>query len=87
MHKCEQSLSPHPCPHCISQYIYISLDEMRAVANFLTTKGRVAISELANKSSTFIDLEAKQAAPDAIPGGKAGAISFDSLIDDEPAAA
>lgn len=32
---------------------------MEAVAEFIKKKGRVSISELAAKSNTFIDLEAK----------------------------
>ena len=38
------------------QYIHISTDEMRAVAEFIRERGRVAISEIAAKSSAFIDL-------------------------------
>lgn len=41
------------------QFIYISQQEMAAVADFIKRRGRVAISELAAKSNTFIDLEAK----------------------------
>lgn len=41
------------------QYIYISIEEMKAVADYICQKGRVAISELAAKSNAFIDLEAK----------------------------
>lgn len=33
---------------------------MEAVANFIKARGRIAISELAAKSNTFIDLEAKE---------------------------
>ena len=47
----------------VVQFIYISREEMEAVADFIQQKGRVAISELAAKSNTFIDLEAKAAAP------------------------
>lgn len=43
------------------KYIYISLDEMKGVAQYITQQGRVSIAELAAKSSRFIDLEAKQA--------------------------
>ena len=49
----------------IVQFIYISREEMEAVADFIQQKGRVAIAELAAKSNTFIDLEAKAAAPPA----------------------
>lgn len=41
------------------QFIYISLEEMTAVAEFIRQRGRIAISELAAKSSQFIDLEPK----------------------------
>lgn len=42
------------------QFIYISKEEMQAVADFIQQKGRVSIAELAAKSSQFIDLEAKE---------------------------
>ncbi len=57
------------------KYIYISLEEMQAVASYIKTKGRVAISELAAKSDTFIDMEAKAAEAALRP-----AIDFDSLV-------
>lgn len=41
------------------KFIYISREEMAAVAEFVKSRGRVAIGELAAKSSTFIDLEQK----------------------------
>lgn len=41
------------------KFIYISREEMAAVAGFVRSRGRVAIGELAAKSSTFIDLEQK----------------------------
>lgn len=44
------------------QFIYISTEEMAAVAEFVKRRGRVAISELAAKSNTFIDLEARASA-------------------------
>ena len=44
------------------QYIYISTEEMRAVAEYIKKRGRIAIAELAAKSNTFIDLEAKATA-------------------------
>ena len=43
----------------MSQFIYISLEEMSAVADFINRRGRVSIAELAAKSNTFIDLEEK----------------------------
>lgn len=45
------------------QFIYISLEEMTAVAEFIKRKGRVSIAELAAKSNTFIDLEEKGGPP------------------------
>ena len=46
-------------PALLTQFIYISQEEMAAVADFIKRRGRVAISELAAKSNTFIDLEAR----------------------------
>lgn len=48
------------CPSV--QYIYISTEEMKAVAEYIKRRGRIAIGELAAKSNTFIDLEAKATA-------------------------
>lgn len=41
------------------KYIYISLEEMNAVADYIRREGRVSISHLASKSNQFIDLEPK----------------------------
>ncbi|XP_054811279.1 DDRGK domain-containing protein 1 [Prosopis cineraria] len=41
------------------KYIYISLEEMQAVADYIKRQGRVSISHLARKSNQFIDLEPK----------------------------
>lgn len=41
------------------KYIYISLEEMQAVADYIKRQGRVSISHLASKSNQFIDLEPK----------------------------
>lgn len=41
------------------KYIYISLEEMKAVAEYIKRQGRVNISHLASKSNQFIDLEPK----------------------------
>ncbi|KAK2984807.1 hypothetical protein RJ640_004632 [Escallonia rubra] len=41
------------------KYIYISLEEMKAVADYIKREGRVGISHLASKSNQFIDLEPK----------------------------
>ncbi|KAK9908874.1 hypothetical protein WJX75_004133 [Coccomyxa subellipsoidea] len=43
------------------KFIYISREEMAAVADYVKSRGRVAIGELAAKSNTFIDLEQKNA--------------------------
>lgn len=44
------------------KYIYISRQEMEAVAEYIKKRGRIAIGELAAKSNTFIDLEARATA-------------------------
>jgi ribosomal protein S25 len=41
------------------KYIYISREEMERVAEFIRSNGRIAISELAAKSPSLIDLEGK----------------------------
>ncbi|XP_040990160.1 DDRGK domain-containing protein 1 [Juglans microcarpa x Juglans regia] len=41
------------------KYIYISQEEMKAVADYIKRHGRVSISHLASKSNQFIDLEPK----------------------------
>lgn len=41
------------------KFIYISLEEMKAVAEYIKTRGRVSIAHLASKSNEFIDLEPK----------------------------
>lgn len=41
------------------KYIYISQEEMKAVADYIKCQGRVSISHLASKSNQFIDLETK----------------------------
>ncbi|KAJ9182725.1 hypothetical protein P3X46_006685 [Hevea brasiliensis] len=41
------------------KYIYISQEEMKAVADYIKRQGRVSISRLASKSNQFIDLEPK----------------------------
>lgn len=48
------------------QFIYISVEEMEAVASFITRRGRIAIGELAAKSDELIDLEQRDVAP--LPG-------------------
>ena len=49
-----------------AQYIYISLDEIKAVAAYIKSCGRVSISQLAAKSSALIDLEARAAPPEPL---------------------
>ncbi|KAI7837279.1 hypothetical protein COHA_008893 [Chlorella ohadii] len=44
------------------KFIFVSPEEMAAVADFIRQRGRIAISELAAKSNQFIDLEARAAA-------------------------
>ena len=68
-----------PCPPPLvptpSQFIFVSSEEMQAVADFIRQRGRIAIAELAHKSNQFIDLEAKATAaaelelPDAAGAG------------------
>ena len=41
------------------KYIYISQEEMQAVADSIKRQGRVSIAHLASKSNQFIDLEPK----------------------------
>eukprot|EP00250_Pteridium_aquilinum_P011161 c19875_g1_i1 orf=397-1263(-) len=41
------------------KFIYISLEEMKAVADYIKKRGRVSIAHLASKSNEFIDLEPK----------------------------
>ncbi|KAL6205549.1 hypothetical protein ACLB2K_022807 [Fragaria x ananassa] len=41
------------------KYIYISQEEMQAVADYIKRQGRVSIAHLASKSNQFIDLEPK----------------------------
>lgn len=41
------------------KFIYISTEEMKAVAEYIRKQGRVSISHLANNSNQFIDLEPK----------------------------
>ncbi|KAJ6802951.1 DDRGK domain-containing protein 1 [Iris pallida] len=41
------------------KYIYISHEEMKAVADYIKRQGRVSIAHLASQSNQFIDLEPK----------------------------
>lgn len=51
------------------KYVYISVEEMQAVAGYIKERGRVSIAELAGKSAVLIDLEARQA--QHVGGGEA----------------
>ncbi|KAM2058231.1 DDRGK domain-containing protein 1-like isoform X3 [Malus sylvestris] len=51
------------------KYIYISQEEMQAVADYIKRQGRVSISHLASKSNQFIDLEPKAQFVEEISGG------------------
>lgn len=42
------------------KYIYISPEEMKAVADYIKRQGRVSISHLASNSNQFIDLDQKR---------------------------
>lgn len=48
------------------KYIYISPEEMQAVADYIKRQGRVSISHLASMSNQFIDLEPKPHFADGI---------------------
>lgn len=50
------------------KFIYISQEEMHAVADYIKRQGRVSISHLASKSNQFIDLEPKAQVVDDISG-------------------
>jgi flagellar motor protein MotB len=64
------------------KFIYISDEEMRAVANYIVSVGRVAISDLAAKSNRFIDLELKSSQA-TMKSSLQGQIDFDALIQPE----
>ncbi|KAG6534417.1 hypothetical protein ZIOFF_008303 [Zingiber officinale] len=51
------------------KYIYISPEEMKAVADYIKRQGRVSISHLASKSNQFIDLEPKPQLNDHVTDG------------------
>lgn len=68
-------------PPLLVQYIYITLDEMHAVARHLTKKGRVTIRELAANSSSLIDLEPREAGTEG--AGKRPMLDFEALAAEE----
>lgn len=61
------------------KYVYISVEEMQAVAGYIKGRGRVSIAELASKSAVLIDLEARQA--QHVQGG--GALDLDLSGDED----
>ena len=61
------------------QFIYVSKEELQAVADYIVARGRVSIAELAAKSNTFIDLEAKALSMDP-------SLQLDLDLDDEEVA-
>ena len=79
--------SPSYLPPPARQYIYISREEMGAVADYIRQRGRVAIGELAARSATLIDLEPRPedggATAAAAAGGRgaaAGGLDFEQLL-------
>lgn len=65
-----------------AQFIYISLEEMNAVASYIRSQGRVAISKLAEASNNLIDLEAKSWTASAT---RAPGIDFSDVLGDAAA--
>ncbi|KAK9827671.1 hypothetical protein WJX81_005800 [Elliptochloris bilobata] len=68
------------------KFIYISREEMAAVAEFITRRGRVAIAELAAQSAQLIDLNLR-IAPAPAAGGSERQLLLDDLAGDAPAVA
>lgn len=67
------------------KFIYISREEMEAVAAHIRTKGRVSIAALAAASNNLIDLEAKTGVEVVAAGGGATTgpmIDFDSMLEE-----
>ena len=64
----------------LAQYIYITLDEMQAVAKHLTKRGRMTISELAAQSASLIDLEPREV--ESVDAGKRPMLDFEALAED-----
>mmetsp|Transcript_42247 Transcript_42247/g.106806 ORF Transcript_42247/g.106806 Transcript_42247/m.106806 type:complete len:260 (-) Transcript_42247:363-1142(-) len=62
------------------KFIYISKEEMEAVAGYIKSRGRISITELAQKSNTFIDLDPKEGTTTAAAG-----VDFNiDTLDEEP---
>ena len=49
------------------KFIYISPEELQAVAKFIKQRGRVTISELAESSNTLINLQTDKSHTDSTP--------------------
>jgi hypothetical protein len=62
------------------KFIYISRQEMEAVAAYIRTKGRISIAALAAQSSDLIDLEARAAPAGMAAGSGKPAIDFDDMV-------
>ncbi len=60
--------------HACLQFIFISPEEMRAVAGFIRQRGRISIAELAQRSAAFIDLAPRGEAP--VGGLEAGELEL-----------
>ena len=65
------------------KFIYVSLDEMKAMADYITSRGRVPIVELASKSADLLDLEAKAGAAVGPGAAAAAGLSLDELAGEE----
>lgn len=48
------------------KFIFVGLQEMEAVAEYIRSQGRISIADLASKSNTFIDLAAEEEAADLL---------------------
>lgn len=67
----------------VLQFIYISPEEMEAVAEFIKQRGRVAIAELAAKSDTLIDLQSKNVQLSGVATGDIFADLDDEVVTDD----
>lgn len=55
------------------KFIYVTPDEMAAVADFINRKGRVSQADLAAESNRLVDLTESKFVADAEDGGSEGA--------------
>lgn len=62
------------------KYIFISPEEMKAVAEYIHRQGRVRISQLAQQSSSLVDLQPRSTMVPCTPGGNPEAVDFDSMF-------